>query len=196
MIVSPPQLPTNHSITSLHYPISSTRVDLINPGQSEVLVSEALHRRKLHLSSNKNIRYSPYTAGSGYSPEERWKEDVSETGHRSVLSVEEIMFYQSMEFIIDQSKAACESFYRAIKILITKTTKENSSLNTMLLDNKHPAPHRLTYTEPSTSPNHREGQTGTTPRQNTHLQNNFKFCFKEHKRIKCLKTSPKPAQSI
>lgn len=105
------------------------------------------------------------------------------------------MFYQSMEFIIDQSKAAYESFYRAIKILITKTTKENSSLNTMLLENKRPAPHRLTYTEPSTSPNHREGQTGTTPRQNTHLQNNFKFCFKEHKRIKMSedksKTSPK-----
>lgn len=74
VIVSPPRLPTNHPITSLHYPISSTRVDLINPGQSEVVVSEALHRRKLHLSSNKNIRYSPYTAGSGYSPEERWKE--------------------------------------------------------------------------------------------------------------------------
>lgn len=48
---------------------------------------------------------------------------------------------------------------------------------------------------PTPSPNHREGQTGTTPRQNTHLQNNFKFCFKEQKRIKMSedesKTSPK-----
>lgn len=38
-------------------------------------------------------------------------------------------------------------------------------------------------------------QTGTTPRQNTHLQNNFKFCLKEQKRIKTCedksKTIPK-----